>query len=214
MGSQAWLQHADLGAEATTAAWAPDGMQIALATKEGIRLYDATEAHPSPLWEGAGHADAVTAVAFSPCGTKLATGGADRIAKVWDLTDPANPAEVAVFKGHSGAVRAVSWSPDGATIATGSDDKSVRVWSLATGRELMALRGHGSNIEAVAFSPDGNKLASASWDWSVRVWDVKKRVSMLHIRNHSDWVSVRAECQRGQVGERGLPSRRPPPSGA
>lgn len=70
------------------------------------------------------------AVAFSPDGTRLATGGGDPSvqghgsARVFDT---ATGAELARLD-HDGPVAAVAFSPDGALIATGSMDGSARVW--------------------------------------------------------------------------------------
>ena len=72
-------------------------------------------------------------VAWSPDGTRLATGAEDSTVRVWDL---ATGAEVVAWHGHTAAGWAVAWSPDGARLARGGDDNTVRVWDAATGDEL------------------------------------------------------------------------------
>jgi WD40 repeat protein len=69
----------------------------------------------------------VLAVAFSPDGTRLATGSDDNRARVWDAASGQQLLEVR----HGKRVRAVAFSPDGTRLATGSDDKSVQIWSVA-----------------------------------------------------------------------------------
>jgi WD40 repeat protein len=69
----------------------------------------------------------VAAVAFSPDGTRLATGSSDRSARVWDAATEQCLLEVR----HDETVTAVAFSPDGTRLATGSSDKSVRIWSVA-----------------------------------------------------------------------------------
>ena len=64
-----------------------------------------------------GQTDAVRAVAFSPDGKWLATGGADHTVRLWDV---ATGAEVRRFAGHESIVDAVAFSPDGTVLATGS----------------------------------------------------------------------------------------------
>ena len=66
-------------------------------------------------------------VAFSPDGTRLATGSAARGARVWDAASGQQLLEVR----HDHQVTAVAFSPDGTRLATGSDDKTARVWSVA-----------------------------------------------------------------------------------
>ncbi|MFE7365911.1 WD40 repeat domain-containing protein, partial [[Kitasatospora] papulosa] len=68
----------------------------------------------------------VTAVAFSPDGTLLATGSNDQTARLWDTATrtPVGPP----LTSHSGRVKAVAFSPDGSILATGSRDGTVQLW--------------------------------------------------------------------------------------
>ena len=73
-----------------------------------------------------GHTDAVQAMAFSPDGATLATGGDDRAVRLWNAR---TGRLVATFTGHTEAVTAVVFSPDGATLATASFDWTARLWN-------------------------------------------------------------------------------------
>jgi hypothetical protein len=75
-----------------------------------------------------GHTGGVRAVAVAPDGTWIATGGADRTVRVWDV---ASGQQRARLTGHLGGVRAVAVAPDGTWIATGGADRTVRVWDVS-----------------------------------------------------------------------------------
>jgi len=67
------------------------------------------------------------ALAFSPDGRLLATGGRDRTATLWDLDARA---KLRSLPAHGHWVTAVAFSPDGRLLATGSNDKMLRIWAV------------------------------------------------------------------------------------
>jgi WD40 repeat protein len=73
------------------------------------------------------HDAAVQTVAFSPDGSRLATGSADKTARIWDAATGQKLLEVH----HDAAVQTVAFSPDGSRLATGSADNSARIWRVA-----------------------------------------------------------------------------------
>ena len=117
-----------------------------------------------------GHTSWVSAVAFSPGGSLLASASHDETVRLWDVK---TGREVQKLDGHTGSVSAVAFSPGGSLLASASHDETVRLWDVKTGREVQKLDGHTDWVSAVAFSPGGSLLASASHDKTVRLWDVK-----------------------------------------
>jgi WD40 repeat protein len=107
----------------------------------------------------------ITAVAFSPDGQTLATGGSDRLVKLWDL---ANGHEKLTLTGHPDQVRVLAFSPDGKTLASaggssgnpGDENAEIRIWSVADGKQTRLVTGPGQYVMSLAYSSDGKYLVS------------------------------------------------------
>lgn len=115
---------------------------------------------------------AVAALAVSPDGARLATGGEDGVVRVFDAGSWQQQREL---RGHSSMVYCVEWSRDGQRLASSSADRTARVWSAETGEQQCAFTQHTYPVSTVRFSPDGARLASTSYQrprgGEVRIWD-------------------------------------------
>ncbi|MHB8628813.1 MAG: WD40 repeat domain-containing protein [Aggregatilineales bacterium] len=147
--------------------WSPNGKQLAVATSVGVWVYNAASLTDAPRFISTTQDQ--LAVAFSPDGKTIASGGYDDNVNLWDTT---SGQPVGILKGHQESVRSVAFSKDGKVLASGSDDKTIRLWDPAAGKMLQTLSGHTDYVESVTFSADGKTLASASDDGSVILWDV------------------------------------------
>ena len=111
-------------------------------------------------------------VAFSPDGTRIASGSADHTVRQWDAQTGQPVGEPLV--GHRDRVFGVAFSPDGSRIASGGVDRTVRLWDAQSGRPVgEPLVGHKEIVYGVAFSSDGSRIASGSDDFTVRLWDAR-----------------------------------------
>jgi WD40 repeat protein len=121
------------------------------------------------------------AVAFSPCGQRLATGGNDHAVILWDARTGNGEH---VLQEHSQGVTTLSFSLDGARVASGSYDGSVCVWEAATGVLLLTIRADShqrDGVRCVHFSPrDKNTLAAVgvAGRGSLLQWDAESGEKM------------------------------------
>jgi WD40 repeat protein len=73
-----------------------------------------------------GHTGAITCIAFSPDGRRIATGSADKTAVIWDVE---SGKELLTLRGHREQVRSLAFSSDGLRLATGSYG-TMRIWDV------------------------------------------------------------------------------------
>jgi WD40 repeat protein len=143
-----------------------------------------------------GHLDEVNAVAYSPDGSRIASGGDDGLVILWDVH---KGRLAAVLKGHTEEVNCVAFSPDGKLVAGGGRDKLVMLWDAASGRHLATLTGHTENVACLAFSPDGKTLASGSESGAVKLWDPVEHREKGRLDGHTGPVTGVAFSRDGKL---------------
>jgi WD40 repeat protein len=159
----------------TAIAYSPDGRMLAVAGflpeygPGGKRLPAAGYLGVTELWDLSSDqmirllpgGSQINALAFSPDGNLLATGGQDNHVRLWNV---ATGTLRAVLSGNTGPVESVSFSPDGKFLASSSGGGMVRLWSVPSGAPYGFIsttsNGEVSQIppQAVAFAPEGEYL--------------------------------------------------------
>jgi WD40 repeat protein len=192
-------------------AWRADSTVLAVGGSLGIFLY-------TPALRGLAHLDGsdapVTALAWHPDGTQIASVSRDRMVQLWEVTSgkvhtlltlPPSGLDLGGFFFRNGYQGAVSYRPDGAQFATATFDNKVRIWDSQTGRLAYDLVAEGP-VYYVAWHPDGKRLAvsgthtiegdSKSGRIAVnylQVWDVTtgKVLASADLRGHLDpWEPI------------------------
>jgi WD40 repeat protein len=149
-----------------------------------------------------GHTFPVTAVAFSPDGETVISGGDDTV-RLWSLV---SGKAIRSLTGHAGSwsesgVTSIAVSPDGRFIASGGTDNTIRIWYLnqflkSDRGKTLTLTGHSQGsllaqgVRTVAFSSDGQILASGGGDKVIKLWNTATWQEISTLTGHSDAVTA------------------------
>jgi len=118
--------------------------------------------------------DGVLSLAFSPDGTRLASGSGrpsrSGEIKIWNTAD--GTLVRALAAPHSDTVMALEFSRAGDLLASGGTDRFAKVHAVADGRLVKAFEGHTGHVLGVAWQAHGRRLATAGADGAVKIWDV------------------------------------------
>jgi hypothetical protein len=133
-------------------AFHPDGSKIAIGSGEPSRggsifVFDiATNQIVKTIAEA--HSDVVVSLAYSPDAMYLASGGADRMAKIWngETLEPYKTLE-----GHTHHVNSVSWNCDSRQLLTASADTTVKLWNVITAQQIKTLDLGDSELNSALF---------------------------------------------------------------
>jgi len=130
----------------------------------------------------------VTAIAFSPDGSQLASSGYHEVL-VWNTTDGTLIRRVANLAER---IHDIEYSADGThlLVAAGTPGQlgELKLFSAADGSLIRTLVRSRDSIFAAAFSPDQTRVASAGADRAIVVTDLNSGEQLLKIEDHADWV--------------------------
>ncbi len=115
------------------------------------------------------HSEPITAVAWSPNGSVIASGSGYRGGPI-RLWDAASGQPLGTLEGHTGWICNLIFSTDGLRLYSASGDQTIRIWDVQEKRCLAILRGSGDEVYGLALSPDGTTLASGCKDGVVAFW--------------------------------------------
>jgi WD40 repeat protein len=166
-------RHFPLPDNAGSMAWSPDGIRLAVGgTKGDIYIVDTRGDGPPKVLRG--HQGSVTAVAFGPDGSLLASGSWDGKERIWDVEAGA---EVISFPA---APETVTFSPDGRRLAIYDYSNSrAAMYELAGDDGTLSLRSAGTPLltgrglgDALLFGEKGDWLAT-SMDSALSISDAR-----------------------------------------
>ena len=176
-----------LAGYANRLAVSPDGALIAATgsspttnRQDSLTMWDAHNGNL--IYERKAHPEFPVAIAFSPDGKEVATGGVDYTVKVWDAASGAVRLNLPV---EDGVIWSIAYHPDGQRFAVVGSEGMIRFYDRATGKALWSWDGGIGWLASVAFSPDGSRLAIVGGDTSeAKVWDVVAGKELLTLTGH------------------------------
>lgn len=161
-GALAWEWTEGAVGSVTAVAFAPSGEKLwvadSLASRGGfVHELDLQAKSRAQTWKA--HDDSVFAVAVSMDGQWIATAGADRAARRWNV---ATKALESTYEGHTNHVLAVTFDPLTPRLATAGADREVKVWDRDS-REQDAVLGDKRQVfPCLTWTKDGSKLVGVT----------------------------------------------------
>ena len=168
--------------------------RVLASSSDDLTIWDASSGRlltsmPQPGW--------VTALAFAPDASFVATGHDDGSIGYWDV-----PGHHPVFDKnltfHKKPISALAISPNAKWLAVASEDKAISIWNLTTGGYCGCLAGHTDRIPALAWHASSNYLVSAGWDTTARVWDANTLQPVIILNSHATQVHAMAFSRDGR----------------
>nr|WP_255414880.1 caspase family protein [Amycolatopsis sp. BJA-103] len=119
-------------------------------------------------------------IALNHNGSRLAVAEPGAV-QLWDLTDPAQPRQLAKAT-VDGTISSIVLGGDRGILYAGLTSGAIAAWDLGDAtapKPLPPLRAHGAMVDSLAASPQRNLLASASVDGRVQLWSLDAQAEPL-----------------------------------
>jgi WD40 repeat protein len=192
------------GTTASRAAFHPDGKLLAVCMEVGIVVFDLAMRQRVATWSSASTA-LLLSLAFSPDGTRAASGSLDGLVELWDTQ---TGQRVDTFRGHVGGVRSVAFSPDGTRLASSGIDGSVRLWDINRQRAALSIprTAVGRADLKLELSPDGQSVLTGVGSTAVRLWSTstgKLRAGPFEHQHQVQCANLTPDGKRLIVADKG-----------
>jgi WD40 repeat protein/tRNA A-37 threonylcarbamoyl transferase component Bud32 len=132
--------------------FAPHGALLVAGAGQTLQFWDQRAA--ILLAEVPAHRTAIGSVAFSPDGSRIATGSDDGAVRLWDA---AQRSAIGRALAHRGPVRLVRFSPDGEFLLT-AGSREVRIWNHRTGEPIGPALPHDDEVLAMFADSSAGRL--------------------------------------------------------
>lgn len=131
---------------------------VTFGSQHALKFWDATTGRPKKEFTGA--ESHLAALAYSPDGEHVATGGGggDATVRVWHI---GSGRQVAHLKSELMDITCLRFSANGKELVSGASGGAAHVWDWSRGGEpVRVFPGRPAWLHALALSPDGKRLAT------------------------------------------------------
>ncbi|XP_065918238.1 autophagy-related protein 16-like isoform X3 [Dysidea avara] len=119
------------------------------------------------------HDGEMSACNFSSRGTYFATGGSDKLVKLWSVdTTTGKCAAKNTLIGSNASIMSIVFDDLEKYVLAASNDYSARLWSVAEYKARQTLTGHGNKVLCAKFL-DESKVVTGSHDRTLKLWDLR-----------------------------------------
>lgn len=151
------------------------------------------------------HSQEVCGLAWSPCGSFLASGANDNILKIFDVSTSfgANCQALHSLTDHQAAVKALAWSPHERNLLAsggGTADRCIKFWNASSGAMINSV-DTGSQVCALQWSPYEKEILSSHGyaENQLCLWKYQTMTRTKELRGHTARVLHLATSPDGSM---------------
>ncbi|XP_075402355.1 protein Atg16l2 isoform X3 [Tenrec ecaudatus] len=117
------------------------------------------------------HLSEVNAVHFGPNSSLLATGGADRLVRLWNVVGGRLETNQ-TLEGAGGSITSVDIDPSGSQVLAATYSQAAQLWTVGEAQSKETLSGHTDKVTAAKFKLTRHQAVTGSRDRTVKEWDL------------------------------------------
>ncbi|XP_026154764.1 ATG16 autophagy related 16-like 2 isoform X2 [Mastacembelus armatus] len=141
------------------------------------------------------HEQGINAVKFSTSSDLLATGGTDRVIKLWEVR-AGSLTHKGTLDGSTEGITCIEFDPTGLRVLAASYDKSALLWRRDDPIPKLTLTGHSRKVTAARFSGSLHQVVTGSADRTIRLWDLHRAacVQLLRVTSYCSDLVCSENC--------------------
>ncbi|MGH7494694.1 MAG: hypothetical protein ACREOO_20170 [bacterium] len=166
------------------------------------QIFHSLLVHKFALHALSAHLGRVSAMAFSPDESILASGGADHTVRLWNLS---SNQLLLTLKEHEDTIVDLVFSHDSQILASVDKRGGVKLWDVKHGRCYVTVMEPGNPIQCLCFSPDDTILAIGGYNRQATLWDTHDGSLIQTFAAHKSSVDTVVFSHDGRLLATGSP---------